>query len=507
MTSTAVSGSPLQPILRTFSRHRGKMALFFVVVFGGVVAFVVWGPRTYLSEAKLLVRLGRENVTLDPTVTLGQASVMAVPTSRENDINSVLEVVRSRALLERVVDALGPQTILDEEPLPADDARRPMQRYQAVRQLSRRLSADAVKKSNVISISFEGASPDLSQAVVAKVVDLFLDYHLHLSRTPKAPQFLAEQVGRLRAELARSEEALKRLKDRTGLVAPDAQRQQVVLRISKLEDDLLQTESALAGAEAEARLLRQEQAGLPRTQVLSQTKGFANQGADTMRGLWYALQLEELKKRTQFPAESPEMQQLRKQIAAAREILDREEQTREQVAVGPGRAYEETQVALLKQEPVLAGLKARAATLRAQLAREREGLKAFNRSQLDVARQQRVVDLQDGLYRKYTESVEQAQIDEALTQERITNISIVQPATYELKPIRPRVGTTLAVGLLFALLGSAGLALAAEYLKGTAAGAGGPAAPAGVAAPGGPGPADAVVTVAGPAEAACNGTG
>ena len=49
----------------------------------------------------------------------------------------------------------------------------------------------------------------------------------------------------------------------------------------------------------------------------------------------------------------------------------------------------------------------------------------------------------EAMYRKYKDNVEQAQIDQALRLERITNLSIVQPATYEIAPTRPRVGYTL----------------------------------------------------------------
>ena len=38
---------------------------------------------------------------------------MMVPGSREEEINSALEVVKSRVLAERVVDALGTEAILD----------------------------------------------------------------------------------------------------------------------------------------------------------------------------------------------------------------------------------------------------------------------------------------------------------------------------------------------------------------------------------------------------------
>ena len=56
----------------------------------------------------------------------------------------------------------------------------------------------------------------------------------------------------------------------------------------------------------------------------------------------------------------------------------------------------------------------------------------------------------------------QAQIDQALTLERISNISIMQPAAYELTPARPRLSLAVAFG--GAVLCSVAVALAVAYV-------------------------------------------
>src|SRR5207253_8752501 len=102
--------------------HKGKIALFFLAVMGAVTLFTFLSPRAYRAQAKLFVRLGRENATLDPTATLGQAQVVAVQQSRENEINTAAEVLKSRVLVDQVVDALGPRAILNGRVEPPPDA-------------------------------------------------------------------------------------------------------------------------------------------------------------------------------------------------------------------------------------------------------------------------------------------------------------------------------------------------------------------------------------------------
>ena len=212
-------------------------------------------PRTYQSEGKLLVRLGRENATLDPTVTLSQEAVVAVPISRESEINSVVEILQSRSLLEKVVDELGPANLLHAPEQPEESAgssgwfarsgravvatlgalrRLPGQwldgktlddHERAVALLTKSVRVTAARKSNVVQVLFEGRSPEMAQAVVARLLALYLDEHTRLNRPQGAYQFFSQQAARLHEDLLKREAALCDLKTATSLPAPEQERQ------------------------------------------------------------------------------------------------------------------------------------------------------------------------------------------------------------------------------------------------------------------------------------------
>jgi uncharacterized protein involved in exopolysaccharide biosynthesis len=118
----------------------------------------------------------------------------------------------------------------------------------------------------------------------------------------------------------------------------------------------------------------------------------------------------------------------------------------------------------LQEESARASRRAATSTLRMQLAGARRDLQTFNENELRVAQLERDVELARADYRTYAASVERARIDHALEAQRMSNISVVQPATYEPQPIRPRQAWILSLGLLSGVLGALGLALAAEYL-------------------------------------------
>src|SRR5437868_5241979 len=141
---------PVRHLARVVFRHRRNAGLFALAVLVAATLFTLISPRAYRSQAKLLVRLGRENATLDPTATFGQSPVVAVPQSRENEINTAAEILKSRVLLEKVVDAVGPEAILSGRSHPADSGDAPpdeARRHKAVLKLARQLDVEPVKKT------------------------------------------------------------------------------------------------------------------------------------------------------------------------------------------------------------------------------------------------------------------------------------------------------------------------------------------------------------------------
>ena len=251
---------------------------------------------------------------------------------------------------------------------------------------------------------------------------------------------------------------LRELKSRTGVSAPEAQRTLLVERRSRLEDDLAAKLAAIEATTARIQQCRQIIATEPKAEVLTRTSGVGNQGTDYIRQQFYGVKLQEAAAATKYTADHPLYQQVREQAAAAQEMLDREAPLREEIKTGPGRTVEQAQTTLGLDEPLLAGLKVEVAALQAQLAKSAEDLAKFNENEVRVADLQREVDLQVSVYRKYSESLEQMRIDEALGNQRISNISVAQPATWEPQPVRPKGWLNLLVGLLMGLAGSLGIA-------------------------------------------------
>lgn len=462
--------SALENLLIAISRHRRAAVLFFLIAFGMVVTVTLLASKAYVSQAKMFVRLGRENVTLDPTTTFGQGPAVAIPHTREDEINGIIEVLQSRALVEKVVDIFGPEIILNQAPAedkengqprakPAQSGAQPSaERYQAILQFQRNLDVRAAKKSTVLEVSYQASSPELAQEIVTRFIEHFLELHAQLHQTPNAYRFLAEQAERARTMLTRLEKDYTELKTQTGLYSVNEERQILVSRLGKLQDEQLQAASALDVAEAEMTKLQEMASKLPPTQVTALTKA-PNESVHRMRELLFSLQIKEKELLAKHAESHPDIAAIRQQARTAKEVFDKESPTLEQVTTGPNRVYEEVQVLLHKQGPVIAALRAKARSLESQLQQETVKLKELDRNALRLARLKQDIELQEAFYRKYSETQEQAQIDQALKTEKISNVRIAQPASYNPRPVRPRLLLNLAAGLLFALFGSVALAV------------------------------------------------
>ena len=484
MTASHDSGVPLRDVFRMLYRHRTKSLLFFLTVMTGVTAWTLCSKRVYRSEGKLFVRLGRENVTVDPTATAGQSAVAMVPAARENEIASVLEILQSRNVIESVVDKLTPGLILEKTPVGASTAAGDASatdtasnglletiglseslsdRERAILQVQKSVDISIVKKSNVILAVYEAHSPEAAQAIVAAMIEACQVQQIHANRAPGSYQFLSEQTEQLKSHLNDVENQLRDVKTQTGLASLSDQRSILVNRVGKLEDESLTTAAALAAVEAQVREMKQSIAGVSPDLVTARTTGLPNVAADTMRGQLYALQLREKELGAKYRGAHPDMIAVRQQIKDAEAILDAQEIARVQETKGPNHIYEAANTAILAQEPVVASLRAKAQSLHTQVADAKSALKSLNDNEVLIARLQRELELADTKYRKYSENVEQARLDQALETGRLSNISVAEPATFDPKSIRPKRLLNMGLGLVFAIFGAIGLALICEY--------------------------------------------
>jgi uncharacterized protein involved in exopolysaccharide biosynthesis len=478
-------------------RHKWKVIIFFLAVVVTVGLGTLLASEVYKAEAKLLVKVGRESVNLDPTATTGQ--VIQLGQTRESEINSELEILKSRELALKVVDAIGPEKFLmrpDEENSgngssagKTPDWKRGFQkkvggvmnrcvtfleniglstplenREKAVIGLMKKLEIDTQKNTNTLSLSYEGKSPKFAQTVLARLIDFYLDKHITVYRTPGSYDFFDQQAEDLRTQLTRTEEELKNLKNKTGVASLDDQRKIILGRIGTLQQESEGTQTALAISKAKVAELRVKLAGLSPTMVTQETKSSSNPAVDFIRSKVYDLKLKEQELLSKYTETSIPVQEVRRQIAEAQAQLAKEEPSRTEVTTGINTTHQQLELALFSEMAALSSLEAKARVVNMQLSAARKEVNGINETELRLVTLQRELALQDTKYRKYSENREQARIDQAMETTKISNITVVQQATASAEPVKSRKGLNLALGFFLGIFGGLGLAFVSEYL-------------------------------------------
>ena len=471
-------------------RHWKKIAAFCALTFGVAAGIIVFYPRTFVSEAKLYVRIGRENATLDPTATTGET--MAIRIDQQNEINSLLDILESRGIAERVVDVLGVEKIVangsGNRKEAASSAWSPARLFDSLRSSLGRLKAlvrdpisdreiavrsveqmtevRAPKESTVITIVCKAGSPDLAQQTASAMTEVFLEEHLRLNRTKGTHHFFAEQSKQLKEQLKEESKELAARKSEFGLLTVEGKQLLVEEELKTVKLAILGTEQELSASRAKVRGL-QEQLALLSPEVTETLTGVSHMAWDRMREKLYELEISESDLRSKHTDDHPELRAIVEQRREVSQILKGQPQERTQATHRLNPTYQILEAELLREGANVVSLQSRRESLGQQHSEVLEELESLNQQDLQIAELQRHVELLEANYRVHAEKLEQARIDEALEAHQISSINMVQPATFVGKPVSPSKRWVLLLTVVVSVFGGLGIALLSENLDQT----------------------------------------
>jgi uncharacterized protein involved in exopolysaccharide biosynthesis/Mrp family chromosome partitioning ATPase len=473
------------------------MAAFFVTVVTVTLLVLVFYPRSYISEAKLFVSVGRESVSLDPTATTGQTIMLHK--SQVDEVNSALDILSSRQVQRGVVDQVGASRILDDtpvaEPMAAGKTSEWKARFRAataavsswlsktlqqlnlsepgsevdlaVRDLEKGVRVWAPKQSTVITIRYFAASPQLAHDVVAATTNVFLQEHLRLNHTEQSHAFFSAQAESLHDALLAAQGKLRDRKNEFQVASIDSRRAIFEDQIQDVELELLGVERQLAFAEAKAADLTRALADLKPELVTNRVAGFANEARDDMRAKLYELELEETRLRSRYREDHPRVQQIQRQRKQAQEILAEVPNDRMQTTEALNLNQRRLELELMQAQATAAALQAQKKAAQAQHQEIYRQLESLNSQEVELAGLQRDVDLLEDKYRMHMAKLEEARLNDEMGDDGIQNVKVAQPASLVLKPVSPNKRLVMALGLIFGFGGCIGLAFLSEGIDQT----------------------------------------
>ena len=108
------------------------------------------------------------------------------------------------------------------------------------------------KGSNIIFVSYKNRDPEMATLVLQELLSRYFVKHLEVHRSAGAFDFVTQQTDQVRARLNQTEDALKSLRDKTGIVSLKEGSEALTAEAAKTQEALNAAEAELAEQKAVA---------------------------------------------------------------------------------------------------------------------------------------------------------------------------------------------------------------------------------------------------------------
>jgi uncharacterized protein involved in exopolysaccharide biosynthesis len=442
-------------------RQKQIVLISFVVVLMGMLLSWLLTPR-YQAHMKILVRRER----LEPVVSSELNVAQTKPEElSEEELNSEVELLNSQELLRRVVLANGLQNAQHHATSGSDGSINEVDIARATERLRSRLNVEPLHKTNVISVAFDAADPELAARVLKSLAAFYMEKHLEVHRPTGEFKFFDQQTEQYHNGLMDAEARLRGFAKERGIVSPDQERDLAVQKMSEAKANYEQTQAQIAETEQRIQMLGEQNASLAPRQLTQVRTSDNPQLMQQLKSTLLTLDLKRTELVSKYDPSYRPVQEVDKQIADTQAAIAKEESTpiREETSA-QNPAHDWVAVELAKAQTDLVGLKAKAAS-------ESDALSQYHVSagrlrDASIAQQDllRAAKTQEDSYLLYLHKSEQARISDALDQRGFLNVAIAEQPTVPVLPAR----SWFLYGLLsifLAVAGSLGLATVLDFFN------------------------------------------
>ena len=480
-------------ILPTLWRHKLAIVLmFFATVAGAYATLEVALSDRYDSEAKLLVKLGRENSEAPPTVT---NSALFTSGIHEQELNSEVQMLTSRSVSERVVDRIGPdafkfiplppKTVLQafkyrvkqagrfakrqyKELLYASNIKKRLtDREEAILAVESATSVEVEKDSNVIGVRVGLPSGPLSMQVAQALLDFYFDDHIRVMRTNEARSFFDQQVEGQLAALKHIEQQRDAIREQWNLSSVPEQRRLALERWSSTVAELGSNDAQLEMLNAQ-RATTIERASTMPDRLQSSEVVTPNPTAQSVNEHVAALKMQRAKLATVYSEDSVAIRNINDEIASVDGLRAKEEPRQigsQTTEINPVKRTFNQSIDEISVK--MSGLQANNQKLSAVKSQIENQLRQLNAGESVLATVERDRGLAEQNYLASAKHLEEARIAEELDARRVANVVVLSPPSTPIEPAYPPKLLIMGLALMVGSLLGVGMALLLEYMRDT----------------------------------------
>jgi uncharacterized protein involved in exopolysaccharide biosynthesis len=443
-----------------------------VAVLGLFILITLMWPPTYCSTAKILVQSNRAQYLVSPDLqaSAGGNRALGIQPITQEDLNSEAQLLTSLYLVREALAGLpqprgdtgASSTVMN---LANVALNLPVLGYNSLHhtpvvtprdiwamKLSAYISAQPIKLSNVLEVSFRSHDARWSHAFLQRLLNEYLAYHGHISHDPEAERFFTKQAGLLQARLEQAENKLRSFEVQTGITDVRAQKQALVSRLSDLQIQAARANTAAASVHEQVASLEGELKDTP-LQINKETRSEQNIALAQLKPELMQLRAQRAELLARYQPTSQRIQQIDAKIAAAQTILDRENhlEVRER-STDLNPVWVTLDTNLEQAKTAEASDQASIKALTGQIQGLQDQINQMTNNAVILARLERQVATEREAYMSYVRKSEEARTAQALNINKILNVSIAEPPTVPLEPLFPKVWLNLIAGVAVAVI-------------------------------------------------------
>ena len=453
-------------LLNSLFRRWRLIVLINLVVLGTILVGSWLWPPTYQASSSIVVLSRGYPELLSPPKGGGASTLIMNP---KEEINSEIEIIRSRPVLERVV-----QELHLTEPKPVEEtgvagAIRNLARaaYRglgellgavgfgrhyskeekfeaAVNRLHSRLSLEPAVDSQIIWIRYRSHDPALTSQVVNKVAQEYQRQHLEININKAESTFYAEQIDKVQNDIKGLQEQLLKLKQGSGIVSFAEQSKALLKKLDTYDAAQTNVQKEIIRIRSKVEKIQALRKARPHLLIPLPDLAQDPQMADLENKLVnLKFQIQTVLQR--FTPESRQAQTVREQIGQL------EKQIRNQVNI-----LLERELAKLRE------LQAEEQAIGQTMKGMHSEIEELPAAEMNLGNLERDIDTKQGilcvLLKKYQDSLLAKSADQ-----RLENAKILSLAAVPLRPVFPNYPLNLGLGFLVGLIGSISAAFFLEY--------------------------------------------
>ncbi len=443
-------------VARRMKRRWKQPAVVFAAMLSLVLVITMILPNRYESHLKLLVK----NERLNPMVSSGQQTqgVTYVNEVSEARINTEIELLTSADVLRRVVERsqLSQAEAISKKPAS-------VRAELALDRLRKDLSVSAVRKSDVIEVTYRSRDPKQAEVVLQNLAEVYLDAHLALHGAPGSDTFLRQIYERSSQDLSTAEAKLNDFKESHHVTSLGDEKSLLLQEIAGIERGIADSSSGATRAGEETLHLERLVSATPQT-IEKERQSVPNQASsEQLDLLLVTLKNKRTEAAQRYRADDRVIEGLDAQIAQTEASLQASRDSKAQeVSTGINPTYLSAQGEYLKASTDFVGNRAQMWALQKSLAEARAKLASLDAATGQYDDLQRHVTETEAVTALYKRQSDQAHVDGMLDRQRIANVTVAEAPTRAELPSSPKRGLILSFGFIWSIFAACGTALALD---------------------------------------------